>query len=87
MSSPVSDTTSINLTRILSRLERTILSADSDPQIRKSSFERAKASAVRKTLSCGDGAWTAWGTIDIPFPPGLIARLKLCAVLIETSES
>ncbi|KAF2758321.1 hypothetical protein EJ05DRAFT_475652 [Pseudovirgaria hyperparasitica] len=39
------DTTSINLERILSRLERTLLSSNSDPKLRRSGFERTKVGA------------------------------------------
>jgi hypothetical protein len=39
------DTTSINLNRLLSRLERIVL-AEPTPQLRKSSYERARVSAV-----------------------------------------
>jgi hypothetical protein len=41
------DTTSINLNRLLSRLERIVL-ADPTPQLRKSSYERARVSAVSR---------------------------------------
>ncbi|KAL2353632.1 hypothetical protein BJ546DRAFT_880657 [Cryomyces antarcticus] len=39
------DPTQINLTRLLSRLEHSVLSADADPQLRKFSYERAKVGA------------------------------------------
>jgi hypothetical protein len=39
------DTTSINLNRLLSRLERIVL-VEPTPQLRKSSYERARVSAV-----------------------------------------
>ncbi|KAA6407640.1 MAG: hypothetical protein FRX48_08478 [Lasallia pustulata] len=40
-----SDVVSINLTRLLSRLEHKILSSEPDPRLRLSSYERAKTSA------------------------------------------
>lgn len=39
--------TSINLARLLSRLEHKVLSSEPDPRLRRSSYERAKTSAVR----------------------------------------
>ena len=45
-----SDIASINLTRLLSRLEHKILSSEPDPRLRLSSYERAKTSAVRTHL-------------------------------------
>jgi hypothetical protein len=42
------DTTSINLNRLLSRLERIVL-VEPSPQLRKSSYERARVSAVGTT--------------------------------------
>ncbi|OCL01063.1 uncharacterized protein K441DRAFT_600179 [Cenococcum geophilum 1.58] len=39
------DTTAISLTRLLSRLEHTLLSPEADPNLRKSSYERTKVGA------------------------------------------
>ncbi|OCK84118.1 hypothetical protein K432DRAFT_389782 [Lepidopterella palustris CBS 459.81] len=39
---PQPDTASISLTRLLSRLEHTLLSSDASPRLRKSSYERTK---------------------------------------------
>lgn len=43
------DPTAINLGRLLSRLERTVL-VDPSPQLRKSPYERARVSAVSRCL-------------------------------------
>ncbi|MCJ1299095.1 hypothetical protein MMC08_001886 [Hypocenomyce scalaris] len=39
------DVASVNLTRLLSRLEQKVLSSEPDPRLRRSSYERAKTSA------------------------------------------
>ena len=44
------DTTAISLTRLLSRLENTLLSPEADPSLRKSSYERTKVGAVGNLL-------------------------------------
>jgi hypothetical protein len=44
------DTTAISLTRLLSRLEHTLLSPETDPNLRKSSYERTKVGAVGNLL-------------------------------------
>ena len=44
------DTTAISLTRLLSRLEHTLLSPEADPHLRKSSYERTKVGAVGNLL-------------------------------------
>jgi hypothetical protein len=44
------DTTAISLTRLLSRLEHTLLSPETDPKLRKSSYERTKVGAVGNLL-------------------------------------
>lgn len=52
------DTTSINLNRLLSRLDRLVL-VDPSPQLRKSNYERARVSAVSFTrLSLSPSACT-----------------------------